>query len=87
MKMDMYIFSIYTVCVCIYVYIINIHKKLIQKRKYKKEKLLFWMQLITINSLTALIYHIKNSHIMKYYLMYFIPVTAKLNFFAVFIIA
>ncbi len=44
------IFQIYTVG--IYIYIINIHSTHISR----KQKLLFLMQLITINNLTALIY-------------------------------
>ncbi len=43
----------YTVhaCMCIYIYIINIHST----HTYYVNKTLFWMQLITINRLTALI--------------------------------
>ncbi len=41
-------FKIYTVCVCIYIYIIN-------KQYTYKTKRLFWMRLIAINHLTALL--------------------------------
>ncbi len=45
------IFKIHTVCVCIYIYIINKHSTHI----LCKQKLLFWIQLIAINHLTALL--------------------------------
>ncbi len=40
-------------CMCIYIYIINIHST--HTHILCEEKLLFWMRLITINRLTALI--------------------------------
>ncbi len=46
-----YIFKIYAVCGCLYIYIRNIHSTHI----YYVNKNFFWMRLITINLLTTLI--------------------------------
>ncbi len=47
------IFKIYTVCVCIYIYIYIIYT--VHTHIYYVNKHLFWMRLIAINRLTALI--------------------------------
>ncbi len=61
---------------CIYIYIVNIHSKNWTKLK---QQLLFWMRLITINRLTALLLiqyflHIRHSIILllRTYLTFFI---------------
>ncbi len=58
MYMHVNIFKIYTVCVCIYIYI-NTHIHIVCKQKK-----IFWMRLIAINHLTALIINI-NYRILK----------------------
>ncbi len=60
---------IYIVCVCIYIYIhiINVHST-VHTHILCKQKLLFWMRLIEINRLTALIYvHNVNINILGYF--------------------
>ncbi len=47
------IFKMYIACVCIFIYIINIHSD--STHIYYVNKLLFWMRLIAIHRLTALI--------------------------------
>ncbi len=48
-------FQKYMLYVCLYIYIINIHST--HSYILCKQKLLFWMRLITINHLTALIFN------------------------------
>ncbi len=46
MKKHVNIFKIYAVCVCLYIYIINIHST--HTHLIYKQKLLFWMRLLTV---------------------------------------